>query len=72
MPSTLSDMKKSFGVPYSKYTKAVVPKDKRADRANPGPGNYIKNIIDGPKLTNSKCGTIGMPKNNFAMTGSNK
>ena len=38
MPSTLSNIGKSFGVPHAKYSKAVVPKDKTADRANPGPG----------------------------------
>ena len=40
-----------------------MPNDKRADRANPGPGKYLYDIINPTKITNFKCGTIGMPKN---------
>ena len=58
--NTQSDMRKTFGIPYEKYVKAVVPGDKQADRANPGPGTYLANLITAEKRENSKCGMIGL------------
>ena len=46
LPSTLSKMQKSFGISFQNYYKVVVPKDKTADKAVPGPGKYHENILE--------------------------
>jgi len=61
LPSTLSKVKKTFGIPYEHYTKVVVPGDKKPDAGNPGPGTYMSNIRNPSKRLNSKCGSIGLP-----------
>ena len=45
LPSTLSKVKKTFGIPYENYTKVVVRGDKNPDPGNPGPGTYLSNIV---------------------------
>lgn len=52
-------MKKSFGVHRDKYEKAVIRGDKQADKGNPGPGAYLKDICTRSELKNSKCGMMG-------------
>ena len=65
-------MKKSFGIHRDKYEKAVIRGDKQADKGNPGPGTYIRDICTRTELKNSKCGPMGFlskkrenPKKNY-------
>ena len=46
IPSTLSKVKKTFGIPHEKYSKVVIQGDKRPDSGNPGPGTYMNNLIE--------------------------
>ena len=66
IPSTITNVKKTFGVSREKYEKAVVRGDTQADKANPGPGSYNRPGIDGGSRAGSlqlssfkgQCGRI--------------
>jgi hypothetical protein len=59
LPSTITTIQKSFGEHRDKYVKAVIRGDTQADRGNPGPGQYLSEVLEKPISRNSKCGSMG-------------
>ena len=50
IPSTKTKISKTFGIARDKYHKAVIRGDTQADRANPGPGQYLADLIQRPRF----------------------
>ena len=55
--------------PADKYIKAVIRGDKQADRGNPGPGQYISDVLERSVSRNSKCGSMGFTNKEIPKVG---
>lgn len=69
LPSTITPIQKTFGLHRDKYIKAVIRGDKQADRGNPGPGQYISDVLERSVSRNSKCGSMGFTNKEIPKVG---